>query len=229
MKGAWFMMNNFVLTAVLALGSAQVLCADPTPGVGSTWGHANGASTVSASGASSICSDPSAHSVGDLVTIVVDLQNQITKDQNTKTNKNTLVNAAINSLIYPNDGTNHGWNWYAYHGQTPTVSWNSTQTFNGGGTVANQETASTTIQARVIAVAPNGVMQIQASRLSKAGDEDTSMILTGLVRPEDLSSGNSISSSRVADLQIIQKGKGTISNNQRKGWLTKFYEFIEPF
>ncbi len=72
-------------------------------------------------------------------------------------------------------------------------------------------------------------MQIEAVRLSKAGDEDTSMILTGLVRPEDLSTSNVVSSSNVADLRIIQKGKGTITENQKKGWLTKIYEFIEPF
>jgi flagellar L-ring protein precursor FlgH len=224
------MMNKFVLMASIALGLTQALRADPVePGVGSTWGHAGGISTVSASGASSIFSDPLAHSVGDLVTIVVDLQNTITKDQNTKTSKDTNVGAAITQLIYPNDGTNHGWNWYTYHGQNPGVAWNSTQSFNGGGTVANAETASTTIQARVIAVASNGVLLVEATRLSKAGDEDTSMVLTGLVRPEDLSTANSISSSRVADLKIIQKGKGTITNDQRKGWLTKFYEFIEPF
>ena len=184
---------------------------------------------VSMAPASSICSDPLAHSVGDLVTIVVDLQNTITKAQNTTTAKTTAVDAVINALLYPNDGTSRGYNFYNYHGQSPTTSWNSSQAFNGGGTVANNEAASTTIQARVIDVAPNGVLRIEATRLSKAGDEDTSMILTGLIRPEDLSTGNSISSSRVADLQILQKGKGTITNNQRKGWLTKFYEFIEPF
>ncbi len=222
------MMNKFILTAVLTFVSAQALRADP-PAVGSVWGHASGASTVSTAGPSSICSDPLAHSVGDLLTIVVDLQNQITTNQNTTTAKTTAVAATINSLVYPNDGTNHGWNFYAYHGQPPTTAWNSTQSFNGGGAVANNETASTTIQARVIGVGPNGVLRIEATRLSKAGDEDTSMILTGLVRPEDLSTRNTISSSNVADLQIIQKGKGTITANQRKGWLTKFYEFIEPF
>ena len=55
------------------------------------------------------------------------------------------------------------------------------------------------------------------------------MILTGLVRPEDLSTTNTISSSQVADLQIIQKGKGTLTEDQRKGWLTKLYEFLDPF
>ena len=167
--------------------------------------------------------------MGDLLTIVVDLQNTITKAQNTTTAKTTAVDAVINALLYPNDGTSRGYNFYNYHGQSPTTSWNSSQTSNGGGTIANNEAASTTIQARVIDVAPNGVMRIEATRLSKAGDEDTSMVLTGLVRPEDLSTTNTISSSNIADLQILQKGKGTITNNQRKGWLTKFYEFIEPF
>ena len=177
----------------------------------------------------SMYSDPLAHSVGDLVTIVVDLQNSIEKDQNTTTAKTTAVDAVINALLYPNDGTSKGYNFYNYHGVSPTSQWNSAQSFNGGGTVKNSEVTSTTIQARVVGVLPNGVLQIEARRLSKAGDEDTSMIMTGLVRPEDLSSSNSISSSEVAELQIVQKGKGTLTANQRKGWLTKLYETIEPF
>lgn len=224
------MMSKLVGLFLLSLASAQALRADPNPpAVGSAWGHASGVATVSTSAVSSIYGDPLAHSVGDLVTIVVDLQNQITKAQNTATDKTTAVNAVIDSLLYPNDGTNHGYNFLNYHGAPPTTVWNSSQTFAGGGSIKNQETDSTTIQARVVAVGINGVLHIQATRLSKAGDEDTSMILTGLVRPEDLSKANSISSSNVADLQILQKGKGTITNNQRKGWLTKFYEFIEPF
>jgi flagellar L-ring protein precursor FlgH len=222
------MTNKFIWTAVLTLGSVQVICADPnTPG--SVWSHVGGTPTLSTAPMTAMYGDPLAHSVGDLVTIIVDLQNQITKAQNTTTAKATAVDAVINALLYPNDGTNHGYNFYANHGQVPTTSWNSSQTFNGGGTVANNETASTTIQARVIEVEANGVLRVEATRLSKAGDEDTSMILTGLVRPEDLSTTNTISSSEMADLQILQKGKGTVTNNQRKGWLTKFYEFVEPF
>jgi flagellar L-ring protein precursor FlgH len=163
------------------------------------------------------------------VTIVVTLQNSVTKAQNTTTAKTTSVTGAINELVYPPDASNHGFSFYTYHGQTPGMNWNSAQTFNGGGTVANSETTSTTIEARVVAVASNGVLRVEATRLSKAGEEDTSMVLTGLVRPEDLSTTNVISSDNVADLQILQKGKGTLTEDQRKGWLTKLYEFLNPF
>ena len=167
--------------------------------------------------------------MGDLITIVVDLQNTITKDQDTKSSKDASVADAISQLIYPPDASNHGYSWYTYHGQTPGMGWSAKHAFDGGGTIANSETASTTIQARVMDIGANGVMRVQATRMSKAGEEDTSMILTGFVRPEDLSSSNSISSSRVAQLSILQKGKGAISEEQKKGWLTKLYEFLSPF
>jgi flagellar L-ring protein precursor FlgH len=224
------MNSKFVAVAALALGSTGLLTADPyVPAVGSVWGHPGGPASPSSAPAAAMTSDPLARNVGDLVTIVVDLQNTITKDQNTKTSKDAAVNSVINALLYPPDNTNHGYNFYTYHGAVPTTSWNTTQSFAGGGTVANAETASTTIQARVVEVESNGVLRIEAVRLSKAGDEDTRMILTGLVRPEDLSTNNLISSSRVADLQIVQKGRGTLTEDQRKGWLTKFYEFNNPF
>jgi flagellar L-ring protein precursor FlgH len=223
------MTNKFTLTAALVLAAIQAGSADPTSGVGSVWSHAGGSTTVSTAPMVSICSDPLAHSVGDLLTIVVTLQNTVTKAQNTTTAKTTAVAGTISALVYPSDATNHGWNFYNYHGQNPTTAWNSAQSFNGGGTIANSEATSTTIQARVIAVAPNGVLRIEATRLSKAGEEDTSMILTGLVRPDDLSTNNIISSDNIADLKIVQKGKGTLTDDQRKGWLTKLYEFIEPF
>jgi flagellar L-ring protein precursor FlgH len=224
------MTNKTASIIILALGAMRLADADPAPSpVGSIWSHPGGLATVSTSPMTSIYGDPLAHSVGDLVTIVVDLDNQITKAQNTTTAKTTAVAGSIDSLVYPNDGTSRGYNFFDYHGQAPTVSFNGTQSFNGGGTIKNQETASTTIQARVINVLPNGVLQVEATRFSKAGEEDTCMVLTGLVRPEDLNSANTISSSLVADLQIIQKGKGTLTNDQRKGWLTKLYEFIEPF
>ena len=225
------MLTKFISTGALLLAASQAVIADPpgVPTVGSIWGHTGAMAAVSTAGQSNIYSDPLAHSVGDLVTIVVDLQNSIEKDQNTTTAKTTAVDAVINALLYPNDGTSKGYNFYNYHGVSPTTQWNSAQSFNGGGVVKNSEVTSTTIQARVVGVLPNGVLQIEARRLSKAGDEDTAMILTGLVRPSDLSTTNTISSSQVADLQIIQKGKGTLTEDQRKGWLTKLYEFLDPF
>jgi flagellar L-ring protein precursor FlgH len=224
------MLNNLLRISAFALLGARLASADPgVPTVGSIWGHTGGMQMVSTAGQSSLFSDSLAHSVGDLITIVVDLNNSVEKDQNTTTAKTAAVDAVLTSLLYPNDGTSKGYNFLNYHGAPPTTAWNATSSYDGGGTLKNTEATSTTIQARVVSILPNGVMQIEARRLSKAADEDSAMILTGEIRPEDLSSTNTISSSQVAELQIVQKGKGTLTNNQRKGWLTKLYEFLSPF
>jgi flagellar L-ring protein precursor FlgH len=224
------MPNNLLCIAAFALLTVRLAPADPgVPTVGSIWGHTGGMQMVSTAGQSSLFSDSLAHSVGDLITIVVDLNNSVEKDQNTTTAKTAAVDAVLTSLLYPNDNTNKGYNFLNLHGNPPTTAWNATSSYDGGGTLKNTEATSTTIQARVVSILPNGVMQIEARRLSKAADEDSAMILTGEVRPEDLSSTNTISSSQVAELQIVQKGKGTLTNNQRKGWLTKLYEFLSPF
>ena len=199
-------------------------------GVGSVWGHTTNTQSVYNVAVTSMVSDQVAHGLGDLVTVVVDLQNTINKNQNTTTAKTTSASSVLTSLVYPNpNNQSNGWNFLNNQGQPPTTAWNSSLAFNGGGTLANQETASTTIEAQIIEVEPNGVFRIQAYRHSKAGGEDTSMVLTGLLRREDLSSTNTVSSSRLINLQIIQKGKGAISEDQKKGWLTKIYEFITPF
>ena len=133
--------------------------------VGSVWGHPCGAAAVSTAGPASICSDPIARSVGDLVTIVVDLDNTVTKAQNTTTAKTATVNDSISQLVYPNDGTNHGWTASTLiTARIRAWSWSGAHTFNGGGTVANSDVETTTIQARVVGVAANGVLRIQASR-----------------------------------------------------------------
>ena len=224
------MLNKAIFTTVFSLGTASLLAADPyVPAVGSVWGHPGGQANPNVAASAAIYSDPLAHNIGDTITIIVDLSNTVTKDQDTKTAKTASVNDQINSLLYPPDGTNHGYSFYTYHGAVPQMNWSANQSFAGGDSVANTEADSTTIQARVVEVESNGVMRVAAVRLSKAGDEDTRMVLTGLIRPEDLNTDNSIASSRVADLQIVQKGKGALSESQKKGWLTKLYEFLSPF
>jgi len=122
-----------------------------------------------------------------------------------------------------------GWQ-FPYRGTNgPVMNWGSNHTFAGGGKIQNSESFTTTIQARVTEVLPNGVLRVEAKRTMEASKEKGTMILTGLVRQEDLDSTNSVVSTRVADLQIKQEGTGPLSREQRKGWLTKLYEFISPF
>ncbi|MEM9443931.1 MAG: flagellar basal body L-ring protein FlgH [Verrucomicrobiota bacterium] len=174
----------------------------------------------------SIYADDKASTVGDLITIVIDLSTVATKDQSTTTEKDTSLNEGITNLLFPPGGD---WDWYTYDGNTPTFSWNSSRSHEGSGSIANSETLQTTIQARIIEIAPNGTMRIEARRGYETGKEHSELVLTGFIRQSDLTATNTISSANIAEMQILQKGTGTISRQQKKGWLTKFYEFLSPF
>lgn len=175
----------------------------------------------------SLYADPVATQIGDLVTIIVNLSTTASKNQSTATAKQTGVNDTINALGYPqSDGM---WDWYRFRNLAPTMNWSANQSFDGSGKLNNQETLVTTVQARIVNVLPNGTLQIEARRNFEAGKEKSSLVLTGLVRKQDLDLNNQISSTKIADLQIKQEGSGPLSSSQKKGWLTRIYETISPF
>ena len=53
--------------------------------------------------------------------------------------------------------------------------------------------------------------------------------VSGIVRPEDISAGNTVSSNRLADAQISYTGAGTVADSSKPGWLSQAMRTILPF
>ena len=53
--------------------------------------------------------------------------------------------------------------------------------------------------------------------------------LAGVIRPEDISSTNTVSSTKVADAQISYTGTGDMNDSVTKGWLSRYFAYISPF
>ncbi len=167
----------------------------------------------------SFYSDPTAApTVGDMVTIVVNLSQVSSRAKTLATAKTTSVNDSLTSLLIPNNVAGNYGN-----------QWAGNQSFSGSGSQTSNETMTTTVEARITEVYPNGTLKIEARRVQQNDKERTTMTLSGVIRQQDLDSTNSISSTQVADLQIKSDGVGDVTRATRKGWLTTFYEFINPF
>ncbi len=188
---------------------------------GSLWAS-NGAGP-----ANSYFSDRVSNQVGDLITILVDISTATSKNQQSTSNKSVSVNDSVTSLVFPQSGGIY--DSYRYRGLNPATQFAANHAFTGGGQIANTEAMTTTIQARIVDALPNGTFRLEARRRFEASEEKSDLVLTGLVRREDISPANSVSSSLISELQIKQSGTGPLSREQRKGWLTKLYEFICPF
>ncbi|MDE1171522.1 MAG: flagellar basal body L-ring protein FlgH [Verrucomicrobium sp.] len=164
----------------------------------------------------SLTADPIAFAVGDFITIIVNLNTSASLSKQLSTAKTSSVNDSITSLINPNNAN-------------IANQWSGAQSFAGGGTQADSEGLTTTIQARIDEALPNGTFHVVATRQMTVGKEKSTMVLTGYVRRQDLAADNSVSSTQVAELAINQTGNGDLSRAERKGWLTTLYEFVSPF
>ncbi len=82
---------------------------------------------------------------------------------------------------------------------------------------------------RVVDVLPNRTMGVEGLRQTSYGGETQVAILRGTVRPEDISSDNTVYSYLLADLQIRYVNTGVITDAQEKGLFLKFCDKVSPF
>jgi len=101
--------------------------------------------------------------------------------------------------------------------------------FTGTGQTTRQGALSATITARVTEVMPNGNLAIEGKREIYVNNEKKEILLQGIVRPKDIASNNTISSTQIADAKVIYTGIGVVAEKQRPGWGARLFDFIWPF
>jgi len=173
----------------------------------------------------SMFADKKARGVGDIITIVVQENNTSSKENSTQTSKSSSVNASIDTFLYSPGASG----FLTHNGQMPAMRFGGSQNFDGGGKINNSEKITARIAVRVVDVLPNGNMIVEGRRETLVSGEKQEAVLRGIVRTEDVTANNTVFSYNLADSSIKFIGKGTITDNQRKGWLHKIWEKVTPF
>jgi len=165
--------------------------------------------------------DKRATGAGDILTIIVQESTSANKNNQTKTEKNSSWTAAISSMLFPG--------WAAYKGSMPAVSYNSDLKHDGGGAINNSETMIAHIAVKVMDVLPNHNLVVEGKRETSFSGEHQTIVLHGIIRPEDVTAANTVLSYNVADATISIVGKGAVTDTQRKGWFTRILDKVIPF
>jgi len=151
--------------------------------------------------------DLRASQVNDIVTIVVAENASATVTGATKTSRKSSVNSSIAALAGITRATGPWAN-------LANVS-NDTE-LDGSGTTSRQTTISTTVTARVTQVLPNGYLVLEGSKELQINSEHQTVTLRGVIRPVDLAPNNSVTSDRVAQMEIRVNGKGVVGDAIRR-------------
>jgi flagellar L-ring protein precursor FlgH len=109
------------------------------------------------------------------------------------------------------------------------VGTNYENDFSGSGTTTRKEDLVATLTTRVVEVFPNGNLRIEGGKTVTVNNEDQIIVLTGIVRPNDISPQNIVNSKNVLDAKIAYTGKGVISDKQKPGWMVRILDNVWPF
>jgi flagellar L-ring protein precursor FlgH len=185
--------------------------------------------------------DKRAKRIGDIVTIVVQETATLSNSLNTTTNKTNsdaqnvvgnLVNQFITALpntVLGKKITNAANNGTIVAPSPAPLSVTGTTAFTGGGQIQNTQTITAQAAVEVIDVLPNGNLVIEGVREISFSKEKQFESLHGIIRPYDIQPNNTVLSSNVADAQIDIVSEGTLTDAQKKGWLQRLNDKVNPF
>jgi flagellar L-ring protein precursor FlgH len=89
---------------------------------------------------------------------------------------------------------------------------NSAQALAAKGDSETSSSLNTTLGGQVVEVLPNGMLVIEAARQVEFNQQTQTIVLRGLVRPEDISQQNQVLSTAISSLELEVKGKGIIND-----------------
>ena len=180
-------------------------------------------------GARAFFIDQRARKVGDILTVQIDIDDSA-KTQNTSTSsRNSGMNAAVPSLLGLENKVGRLLPPHNNFDPTNALETKTSSTNTGTGSVNRAEKISLTIAAVVSAVLPNGNLVIQGTQEVRTNAELRQLTVAGIVRPEDISSSNTIKHTQIAEARISYGGRGDISRVQKVPGLQSVVERFQPF
>jgi flagellar L-ring protein precursor FlgH len=205
-------MRRTLAVATLALA---VLAASPAAAQ-SLWRDGAASGTLFA--------DHRARAVNDLVTILVLEQSSTSRSASTSTSKSTNRTAAINDLPMLALPTR---NREAQSNMRFDIEGKANH--EGQGAIARNDAVRAQIPARVVKVLENGNLVIEGRRAILVNDETQVATISGVVRPQDITGGNTVLSSQIADAEVQIVGRGVIAEAQRPGILYRILDWLRLF
>jgi len=162
--------------------------------------------------------DRKATRVGDILTVRLREETNASKNSATSTSKTTEATLG-NPTIFGRAPTKNG---------TPLFegSLSGESTFDGAGTSSQSNSLIGDITVTVVERFPNGNLRIRGEKWLTLNQGREFIRLSGIIRPDDIGTDNSLDSFRIADAQITYSSKGVLAAANRSGLISRFFNSI---
>jgi len=179
------------------------------------------------SGPSSLLGDRRAGKLGDLLTVVIQIDDKAEISNSTSRLRQGSEKLAVPALLGAPQIIDKNLPVGATSANAVDLSSNSSS--SGNGSVRRNEKLTLRIAATVTEVLGNGHLKIQGSQEVRVNFELRELLVTGFVRPEDISRRNEITYDKIASARISYGGRGQISSAQQPRNGQQFIDMALPF
>lgn len=199
--------------------------------------HVRGANSLWEHGSRAFFKDQRARRLGDIITVLVDIDQEESIEMKPKLSRQTSSSLNVNNLLgferkmehlFPKkqrsaaqigaDAGNPAW-----------IDFNSNPSLTGNSKYDVADKIKFKIAAYIVQVLPNGNMVVHGRQEIRLVNEVRQIELRGIVRKEDVSSQNTITAEKIAELRIVYGGRGELTDLQDFPWGQKIINKISPF
>jgi flagellar L-ring protein FlgH len=148
--------------------------------------------------------------VGDIVTVVVSENAQASKTVGKGSRKRTSLDGSLTAGATFDKSA------------TGTLGGN----YEGEGQSSRSDRVVAQLSATVFELLPNGDLRISGMQRMHVNGEQTIIKVSGRIRRDDISSSNTVPSSRIADAVIEYNGRGFTSRSAKPGVVGKIFNYL---
>ena len=179
------------------------------------------------SGPESLFGDRRARKIGDIVTVLVEIDDQAELKNRTgrsRSGSDTIEAPALLGLgslaqrVLPGGA-----------GLDPAVDVSSSAESAGEGTIKREEKIALRVAATIVGLLPNGHLVVSGDQEVRVNYEMRELHVSGVIRTEDISRSNVITYDKIADAKISYGGRGQVTDMQRARYGQQIVDMIAPF
>jgi flagellar L-ring protein precursor FlgH len=180
-----------------------------------------------ATSSDSLLSMRRAKDVGDLLTVVVEMNDKASLQSSLSRSRDSSEDMSIDAFL----GLPEWANGVLPGGASlsPTYDYSKDSKLNGNGAVNRAEKVTFTLAARVVAVEPNGNLVIQGYQQTQVSNEVRYLTVAGVIRAQDITRTNTVSYEKIADAQIAYVSSGEATANTEMKPIPKLLDRYNPF
>ncbi len=178
--------------------------------------------------------DQRAKNVGDIITVMIDITDEATLENESARSRTNSEDANLSRLLgmeqdidafvpeAVNDATTGLLN-------PDLATFGSNSSSSGNGSTEREEEIKIEMASIITQILPNGNMVISGRQEVRVNFEKRILQVDGVIRPEDISTQNTIDHNRIAEARIIYGGEGQLTDVQQPRYGQQLYDIIFPF